>query len=105
MAPALSSELKNQITLDQAWFYNTIPHSSSADELHVLAKSESNAVQLRNELEIVLGRRVKVLEESAETKDLLLQTNYPKAEVSAEQSAINIADLRNHFVLRYSFMV
>jgi len=75
----LNNDLKNLITIDQAWYYGIVPHKQEANSLHILISEQKNTAELKNELEIIFGKKIILQNESAGFVEQLLLSNYPKA--------------------------
>jgi len=75
----LESEIKNHISVEQAWYYKIVPKELNKGVLHLLIDKEKFSESILSELEIILGRSLK-LETIATTEiERLLQEIYPKA--------------------------
>ncbi len=81
----LNSELKNSITIDQAWYYKIVPKSLENDVLHLFIDYDNAHETISTELEIILGKSVSYEPVDKSEIEKLLQTNYPKA-----NSTVNI---------------
>lgn len=75
----LNNDLKNLITIDQAWYYGIVPHKQEANSLHILISEQKNTAELKSELEIIFGKKIILQNESAGFVEQLLLSNYPKA--------------------------
>lgn len=75
----LNNELKNLITIDQAWHYGIVPFKQENNTLHAYVSEKKNTSDLQNELEIILGKKVLLKSETAEELEQLLLRNYPKS--------------------------
>lgn len=85
----LHNELKNQITIDQAWYYGIVPFKLDQGVLHCLVNEKKNSKDLQSELEIVLGRKVQLEGEDHEKLEEFLLSNYPKAQNQGRLEASN----------------
>ncbi len=91
MADTLNiSELKNQITIQQAWYYKIIPCKIEEGVLFLNYDKSKNSEELKNELEIVLGKKIKLIPEEALTLEKLISNYYPKS-----QAEINLNSASN----------
>jgi type IV pilus assembly protein PilB len=75
----ITPELKSQLTVDQAWYYGIVPVKLEKDELHVLVSEQKYRDGLRNELEIILGKKIVLQRDTGEHLEQLLMSSYPKA--------------------------
>lgn len=75
----INAELKNQITIDQAWYYGIVPFKLDNGVLHFLVSEHKKSNELQSELEIVLGKKVSLEGEENQRLEEFLLSNYPKA--------------------------
>jgi len=78
--PLINSELKNLITIEQAWYYNVIPFKQHQGTLQLLTTEEKINAELETELEIILGKKVSLQKENSAIVEKLLQSLYPKGQ-------------------------
>jgi type IV pilus assembly protein PilB len=76
---SLHNELKNLITLEQAWYYGIVPFKNENGVLHFFVNKKNKTDELQNELEIVLGKKVNLTPEESDRLEQLLMGNYPRA--------------------------
>jgi len=74
----IDNELKNQITIDQAWYYGIVPIKIDQGIVHFLVSEKKNNVELQNELEIVFGKKIQLESEEGQKVEQFLLNNYPK---------------------------
>jgi type IV pilus assembly protein PilB len=74
----LNPEIKNFITIEQAWYYEIVPLQLENGRITFLCKTSANQSELSNELEIILGKPVTLQPESPTTIESLLAKQYPK---------------------------
>jgi len=74
----INNDVKNQITIDQAWYYGIVPNKTDKNFLQFLVDEHKITSELESELEIIFGKKIKL--EGIESKRLeqLLMSNYPK---------------------------
>lgn len=77
--PQINSELKNVVTVDQAWYYKIIPAGQSNGSLDLFVSESKNVSELKEELEIVLGKAIKLITIPENKIEELLQTHYHKS--------------------------
>lgn len=82
------SELKNQITIDQAWFYKIVPSKIEGGLLFFLIDKNKITSDLKSELEIVLGKKIDLIPTEQLEVEALLANHYPK---SSFESNLNSA--------------
>jgi len=75
----ISAELKNQVTIEQAWYYGIVPNKIENGVLHFLVGENKLSAELQSELEIILGKKVKLIAENSARLVQALMSNYPKA--------------------------
>jgi len=75
----INNSIKNLISLDQAWYYRIVPIKDEKGVVEFLVSNDKNTVELKSELEIVLGRKVLLQSTLEKNIDVLLQKNYPKS--------------------------
>lgn len=75
----INPELKNSITLEQAWYYGIVPVAVGQGGLVFLCKHGSDTGTLSDELEIVLGKKVTLKTGAEGEVEQLLMSHYPKA--------------------------
>lgn len=95
---SISADLKNQISVEQAWFYKIVPCKLENGVLLVLCETSKISSELKTELEIMLGKRVDlVAEEQLKLEELLLSL-YPRSananlnSASTETYRLNVHD-------------
>jgi type IV pilus assembly protein PilB len=76
----INAELKNLITIDQAWYYGIVPVKHDNGVLHFLVNENKKGNDLQSELEIILGKKITLKSESSERLEQFLMSNYPKAQ-------------------------
>lgn len=74
----LNPEIKNSINIDQAWFYKIVPLKVDGTTLELAIAEEKNTNDTLSELEIVLGRKIKLKSHAGIDIEQLLMFNYPK---------------------------
>lgn len=95
----LNNDLKNLITVEQAWYYHIVPHKNENGLLHFLVHENNNTQSTRSELEIVLGKQIMLQNCETELLQQLLHGNYPRAQqhnalhsAKTETYRLNISD-------------
>jgi type IV pilus assembly protein PilB len=94
----INTELKNQITIDQAWYYGIVPLKQENDVLHFLVNDHKKTPDLQGELEIVLGKKIQLGGEDPQKIEQLLLSLYPRAQgermdtASAATYRLNVSD-------------
>jgi type IV pilus assembly protein PilB len=80
MAEALliSTEVKNSISLEQAWYYHIVPIQVAANKIDFYVDKNENNSSVKDELEIILGKQVQLIPMDTEELNALLFKNYPK---------------------------
>jgi type IV pilus assembly protein PilB len=75
----LQNEIKNLLSVEQAWYYAVVPIKEEEGILHLFLDEQKNSKSWHSELEIVLGKKIVFhLEESNKIEKLLL-SYYPRA--------------------------
>ena len=74
----LQPELKQSITPEQAWHYSVIPKSEKNGTLELLISSTINNATIKEELEILLDKKVDLIEEDDAIIQRLLSKHYRK---------------------------
>lgn len=75
----ISPEVKNLITIDQAWYYKIIPHNQQNGSLGLFIDESSLSPSTSTELEIILGKNVNLTAKPSQAIEELLQKYYPKS--------------------------
>ncbi len=75
----INAELKNLVTVDQAWYYKVIPESQQNGSLSLFIAEEKNNSSVSDELEIVLGKTIKLVPRPSAFIDENLLKLYPKS--------------------------
>lgn len=76
-AVRIHNDLKNIITVDQAWYYGIVPFKQDDFGLHFFISIENKTEVLREELETILGKKI-ILEGTNPTElEEKLLSNYP----------------------------
>jgi len=73
----LNTEVKNLVSLNQAWHYRIIPSRIENNTLLLYSDSTNNL----NELQIILGRKIELVNITTEDLEKLLNTHYQKSGV------------------------
>ncbi len=76
----LHNDLKNTITIDQAWYYRIVPLKQDNGTLEFTVDELKNTPDLKSELEIILGKKIVLKPETAQKVEQLLMGNYPKVQ-------------------------
>lgn len=96
---AISKEVQNMLSAEQAWDYGVVPVKLENDQLH-LKHSSKMTDDLVAELEIILGYELVLQEESDESITNYLQKFYRKSELKKEASVISAGnDLLDNIIL------
>jgi len=87
----LSTELQQLILGDQAWHYQIVPKSQSEESIEFFIASRPDKENLKNELQIILGKEVALIEvEESEVAKALnkyyRQTSEGKVSITADDS-------------------
>ncbi|MFO0355309.1 MAG: GspE/PulE family protein [Sphingobacteriaceae bacterium] len=75
---AISTDFKNQISIDQAWYYKVVPSKLENGILHLYCEKNKLTPELKVELEIMLGRSVNLIAVEQFQVEQLLLTSYPR---------------------------
>lgn len=81
-----NNELKNSITIDQAWYYKIIPKNLEGGILFLLMDEQNVSESISTELEIILGKPIQYESVPCSEIERLLQINYPKSTNTKVQS-------------------
>jgi general secretion pathway protein E/type IV pilus assembly protein PilB len=92
----LNNELKNTITVEQAWHYKIIPMSFDNNVLHVATDETFFSNSFLLELEVILGKKIKAETKETEVIHKLLQSFYPKANGSNDSASPATLKLNVH---------
>lgn len=82
----VNNELKNVITIEQAWYYKIVPKSNQNESINLLIDNNNYDENLKTELEILLGKSVHLIKTPSETINKLLYSHYPQ---SSSQTSVN----------------
>jgi type IV pilus assembly protein PilB len=85
----LNNDIKNTITIDQAWYYGIVPNKLENGNLEFLVSEQKNSADLASELEIVLGKKITLKSGNQQTVEQLLLSNYPKVNGGAKLDSAN----------------
>lgn len=91
---ALAPDIKHLISIEQAWAYKIIPDKQDTVGLHLSIDEKQSIEDVKNELEIILGKTIFLYQRSSDLIEKALNVNYPKAhqninEVAAMQLNVN----------------
>lgn len=75
----ISPEVKNLITIDQAWYYKIVPHNQQNGSLGLFIDESSLSPSTSTELEIILGKNVSLTSKPSQYIEELLLKYYPKS--------------------------
>lgn len=78
MSAILNSDIKNTISVEQAWYYKIIPQAGDKTSLDLWIDERQDTGSISSELEIVLGKTIRLSKTSSSEIETLLQKNYPK---------------------------
>lgn len=95
-AAAPVTGIKNRISVDQAWFYGIVPEKIQDAILHLHISEEKYSNSIEQELEIVLGSRVKLTPAPAQQIEKSLLELYPKASSAASLASVQTLRLNVH---------
>lgn len=79
-SPQPNNELKNIITLSQAWYYKIVPNKIDNGVIEFLISEQNNAPDVAAELETILGKKVVLKSENTQVLEQLLMSHYPKVD-------------------------
>ncbi|MDO8999664.1 MAG: GspE/PulE family protein [Bacteroidota bacterium] len=85
----LNNDIKNTITIDQAWYYGIVPNKIENGNLEFLVSEQKNTADLASELEIVLGKKISLKSGNQQTVEQLLLSNYPKVNGGTKLDSAN----------------
>ena len=71
----LSAEVKHLLTLEQAWAYKIVPEKIDSSGLHLFIDDKQAIQDIKNELEIVLGKSILLTPVSFEQIEKSLNVN------------------------------
>jgi general secretion pathway protein E/type IV pilus assembly protein PilB len=74
----INNEIKNLITIDQAWYYGIVPLKNENGTLEFLIDEKKISKDLESELEIILGKKIILRGDDSSQIEQLLLSNYPK---------------------------
>lgn len=75
----LSPDIKHLLTVDQAWAYKIVPEKYNSDGLYLLIDENKSSLDIKSELEIILGKKIKFNSISTDEIEKHLNINYPRA--------------------------
>jgi type IV pilus assembly protein PilB len=90
----ISDELKNQITIDQAWYYQIVPFSNENGVIQFLVDKQKRNPDLEHELEVVLGKKINLREEEGSRLEQILLSNYPRIQNNEQRNSARDAVYR-----------
>lgn len=73
----VTAGLKTIISINQAWFYSIVPYNVENDVLFLFTTPEKNNATLQQELEIILGKKIKLTSKPAHELEKFLIEYYP----------------------------
>src|SRR4051812_927858 len=83
-AEKLNADIKNIITLEQAWYYKIVPFKEEGSVFYYYALEHKVNKELLAELEVVLNQQI-VLHPSIESHvNQLLNLNYPRGQQNGD---------------------
>lgn len=85
----LSTELKQALTTDQAWYFKVIPAGIEKNIIQFYSSDRNNAEDISNELEVMLGREVRLSTVPEEWLMEHLTRYYPNANKSHGTELLN----------------
>jgi type IV pilus assembly protein PilB len=83
----LSPDVKHLLTIEQAWAYKIVPEKLDTIGLHLYIDEKQSINDIKNELEIVLGKSIHLTPLSVEEIEKSLNINYPKAHQNINEVA------------------
>ncbi len=85
---SLTVELQQTITAEQAWFYNIIPKSVGKDELSFFIDERKNVESIKDELELLFGKRIVLEKVDSNIISKTLSTNYRKHNLGRKVNSV-----------------
>lgn len=85
----INPEIKNQVSIDQAWYYGVVPFKVDNGVLHLLVKEKKKSAELQSELEIILGKKINLTAEDDQRLEQFLMSYYPKSDIAATDGLRN----------------
>lgn len=82
--PSVNTDLKNIITVDQAWMYKVVPKNQENDRLLLLISEDNYNDSVSSELEMLLGKKIMLQKTSHDIVQKLLFANYPKSNFKSD---------------------
>lgn len=84
----LHTEIKNLITVDQAWYYKIIPLSLNQNTLELLIAKDSINQSIATELEVITGYKIHLQETETSIIESHLFKHYPKSSGSHQNNLL-----------------
>lgn len=99
----LNPEIKHYLTVEQAWTYKIVPLKAENSVLFLEIDHLQSIKEIKDELEIILGKKVHLYPKQTEYIEKSLNVNYPKAyqnvnEISSLQLNINEGNFLENLV-------
>ena len=88
----IATELQQLISTEQAYHYRIIPHQQHNGSISFKTDSETKE-KLSNELQIIFGKQILLVEESAEKIQKFLDSNYRKVQATTNTQLSDSKDL------------
>lgn len=90
----VAPDIKHLISIEQAWAYKIVPDKQDSLGLHLNIDEKQSIEDVKNELEIILGKKVFLYKKPSDLIEKALNVNYPKAyqninEVASVQLNVN----------------
>jgi general secretion pathway protein E/type IV pilus assembly protein PilB len=86
----ITKDIVNCITSEQAWFYNIVPFMFENNSLSILIDKQKNNNNIQSELEVILGRQVKLIDTDSEIIYRGLQIHYRRTEQKPSSTYTNL---------------
>jgi type IV pilus assembly protein PilB len=72
----IQEDIKNQISVEQAWFYKIVPVRIRDGKLHIYCEKDKVSNDFSSEVELVIGKPIQLIPETSEFVTELLMSTY-----------------------------
>ena len=96
----IDTTIKQAITNKQAWHYRVVPVAQDKEKLELLMDRGRQINGIQKELEVVLGRKVRIQLADEKSMEEILSRNYPRSDTGASASSIpKLISNKENFIL------
>lgn len=91
----LSPDLQQVISTSQAWHYGIVPHFKSDDSIELYVDDSKNILDLQDELEVLLGKKIKLESKPSDIVQKTLGIYYRKSKTNGNGNGKSLTNYKS----------